>query len=204
MPALVILGHPRPDSLNHAIAQRAAAVLRELGHHVIFHDLQGEGFDPVLPGCEEPARGQVDPVVASHCAELADAEVIVIVHPNWWGMPPAIMKGWVDRVFRPHVAYRFEECDSGEGVPRGLLKARVGIVLNTSNTEAQREAEVFGDPLELIWRDCIFGLCGVRNVCRRMFRIVCTSTPQQRAGWLDEVEEIIRDQAGPPQREGAP
>ena len=204
MPALVVVGHTRPDSFNHAIAGRAAATLRELGHEVITHDLHAEGFDPLLPGCEEPADGAVDPTVAEHCTELATAEAIIVVHPNWWGMPPAVMKGWIDRVLRPRIAYRFDEGDGGEGVPVGLLKARVAVVLNTSNTETRREAEVFGDPLERIWRDCVFGLCGVSKVHRRMFRIVCTSTPEQRAEWLDEVDMMIREQVGPPQWEGTP
>ena len=54
-------------------------------------------------------------LVASHCEELARADGIIIVHPNWWGAPPAVLKGWVDRVFRPEVAYRFLEGDTGEG-----------------------------------------------------------------------------------------
>jgi putative NADPH-quinone reductase len=55
--------------------------------------------------------------VQAHCGEIARAEGIIIVHPNWWGQPPAIMKGWIDRVFRPGVAYRFTEDDKGDGVP---------------------------------------------------------------------------------------
>ena len=50
----VILGHPRPDSLNHALASAAADEARRCGHEVRFHDLQAEGFDPVLPPGEEP------------------------------------------------------------------------------------------------------------------------------------------------------
>jgi|LSQX01.3.fsa_nt_gb putative NADPH-quinone reductase len=201
MSALLIVGHPRPDSFNHAIARRAEQALLTLGHDVVAHDLQAEGFDAILPGCEEPADGAVDAAVAAHCRQLAEAEAIVIVHPNWWGMPPAVMKGWIDRVFRPGIAYRFLEGDGGEGVPQGLLRARAAVVLNTSNTEAQREAEIFGDPLERIWRDCIFGLCGVTNVYRRTFGVICTSTPRQREAWLDEVEQIISEQIGPPERE---
>jgi NAD(P)H dehydrogenase (quinone) len=55
-------------------------------------------------------------VIELHCREIADVDGI-IVHPNWWGQPPAILKGWVDRVLRPGVAYRFLEGDAGEGVP---------------------------------------------------------------------------------------
>ncbi|MBN2539095.1 MAG: flavodoxin family protein, partial [Deltaproteobacteria bacterium] len=62
---------------------------------------------------------------------------------------------------------------------------------NTSNTEAEREKKVFGDPLETIWRNCIFGLCGVTHFHRRMFGIIVTSTETQRKEWLDEVRKDI-------------
>lgn len=191
MNVLVVLAHPDPRSLNHAIAQRTADVLERLGHAVLLHDLQAEGFDPVLPAAEIPRGAPLPPVVQRHCAELAQADGIVVVHPNWWGQPPAILKGWIDRVFRPGVAYAFEEGDSGEGVPVGLLRARTAVVLNTSNTPDGREQDVFGDPLEAFWKRCVFDLCGVRDVRRRMFGVVVTSTPEERAAWLSEVEEIV-------------
>ena len=113
----VILAHPCPGSFNHAIAGTVTATLTDAGHQVQFHDLYAEKFDPLLP-CEEIPRGAVLPAaVAQHCREIAAADGIVFIHPNWWGMPPAILKGWVDRVLRPGVAYRFSETDSGEGVP---------------------------------------------------------------------------------------
>jgi putative NADPH-quinone reductase len=188
---LVILGHPTPGSFNHAIADAACGALREAGHRVVFHDLQAECFDPCLPGGEILEDGLVPGWLHAHCEELRSAEGIVIVHPNWWGQPPAILKGWVDRVIRPGVAYEFLEGDQGEGVPRGLLKAACAVVFNTSNTEAQREKNVFGDPLETLWRNCIFGLCGVPLVYRRMFGVVVTSTEAQRTQWLAEASATI-------------
>jgi putative NADPH-quinone reductase len=98
----------------------------------------------------------------------------------------------VDRVIRPGVAYEFVEEDSGEGVPRGLLRARAALVFNTSNTGKEREMEEFGDPLETIWKNCIFGLCGVENFYRRTFGIIVTSTLEQRKEWLIEVKGIVR------------
>jgi putative NADPH-quinone reductase len=112
------------------------------------------------------------------------------VHPNWWGQPPAILKGWIDRVVRPGVAYRFDEGDSGEGVPIGLLKAQAALVLNTANTPAEREQSVFGDPLEALWKRCIFDLCGVPRVERRMFGVIVTSTLEQRQQWLREAADL--------------
>jgi putative NADPH-quinone reductase len=106
------------------------------------------------------------------------------------------MKGWIDRVFRPEVAYRFIDGDGGEGVPVGLLKARTALVFHTANTGQMRERDIFGDPLDDIWRKCVFGLCGVTDVRRRTFSIVCTSTPEQREAWLEEVRELVKEAFG--------
>jgi putative NADPH-quinone reductase len=191
MNVLVILGHPRKGSFNHAIAQTAAQALCKAGHRVVFHDLCEESFSPNLPADEMADNGLVPPLIEQHCQQLSQAEGIIVIHPNWWGQPPAILKGWVDRVVRPGVAYRFQETDSGEGVPIGLLRAKVAVVFNTSNTPPQREEAVFGDPLETIWKNCIFDLCGVKNFVRRTFSVVVTSSPQQRAEWLQEVRETV-------------
>jgi putative NADPH-quinone reductase len=188
----VILAHPNPGSFNHAIADEVAAALREIGHTVTVHDLYAERFDPLLPADEIPRVATLPCAIAGHCKEIAGADGIVIVHPDWWGMPPAILKGWIDRVLRPGVAYRFEETDSGEGIPVGLLKARAVIVFNTSNTPALREQEIFGDPLERIWKDCIVSFCGIPVCHRRMFGIVVTSTAEQRKAWLEEVKFLTR------------
>lgn len=192
MKVLIILGHPDPQSFNHAIASGVHEALRNDGYHVTLHDLYGEGFDPLLPLQEIPERGAISGVIRRHCEELQSADGIVIVHPNWWGQPPAILKGWIDRVFRPGVAYRFAECDGGEGVPIGLLRAKAAVVLNTSNTPAEREQRVFGDPLDALWGRCIFDLCGVRRFHRRMFNVIVTSTPQQRLAWIEDAKELCR------------
>ncbi len=140
---------------------------------------------------EEILGDDLDPVLSEHCEQLANADGIVLIHPNWWGMPPAILKGWVDRVVRPEVAYRFEEDDSGEGIPVGLLKAKAAVVFNTSNTPEKREQEVFGDPLENLWKNCIFDLCGVKEFHRRNFEVVVTSTEEKRKGWLAEAAALV-------------
>ena len=97
MNVLVILAHPTPNSFNHAIAETVVSTLEQLGHSGVFHDLYAEGFDPVLPS-GEILTDDVDPVVTEHCEQLIDADGIVLIHPNWWGMPPAVLKGWVDKI----------------------------------------------------------------------------------------------------------
>jgi putative NADPH-quinone reductase len=187
----IILAHPDPKSFNHAIANTAADTLRRNDHQVILHDLCQEQFPPLLSAAELQKDAKLDPVIARHCKEIASADGIIIVHPNWWGMPPAILKGWIDRVLRPEVAYRFVEGDQGEGVPVSLLKAKAAIVFNTANTPNERERDAFGDPLETLWKNCVFDLCGVKNVQRRTFAVVVTSTLKQRAAWLAEVRTTV-------------
>ncbi len=187
----VILAHPDKASFNHAIASILVDQLEINRHDVSFHDLYAENFSPLLV-CDEIAKEAVLPeTVKSHCEEVREAGGIIVIHPNWWGQPPAILKGWIDRVIRPGIAYEFLEGDSGEGIPNGLLKAEAAVVFNTSNTLPEREHQIFADPLETIWRNCIFGLCGVDNFYRRTFSTVVDSTESERKEWLNEARTLI-------------
>ena len=188
MNVLVVLAHPNQESFNHAIASAALEKLKENGHNIIFHALYTDKFDPMLPTSEIPEGAEISSELEVHCKELTLADGIIIVHPNWWGQPPAILKGWVDRVFRPGVAYQPIE---GEALADGLLKTGCAIVFNTSETPEDRELEQFGDPLETLWKNCIFGFCGVENFYRVMFRVMVISTLEQRQEWLRHVQEKV-------------
>ena len=188
MKVLVIIGHQRPGSFCHAIAGTAVEELEAAGHEVVYHDLYEEGFDPILPHEEIPPGTEISPMVKRHCEELTSADGYVVIHPNWWAMPPAILKGWIDRVIRQGIAYEFGE----GGAVVGHLKGKTALVLTTSNTPRDVELELFGDPLENLWKTCIFGFCGVDDFHRRNFESIIMSTPQQRKAWLDEVRRIVK------------
>ena len=78
--------------------------LHAYGHAVHYHDLYAEGFDPILPSGEMQEGAVLGPVVAQHCDEIANADGIIVVHPNSWGQPPVVLKGWIDRMIRPGLA----------------------------------------------------------------------------------------------------
>lgn len=193
MQVLVLLANPRPASFSHALAQRTVATLAELGHRPVLQDLYDLGFDPIIKEGEARRSAELPTQVAEAVRHLTEADGIVVAHPNWWGMPPAILVGWIDRAIRVDSAYRFDGAEGEEGVPTGLLKARTAVVFNTSDTNTERELATFGDPLERIWRDCIFGFCGVTDVRRRTFGVMVTSTADDRDHWLDEAEAMIRE-----------
>lgn len=192
MKVTVILAHPDKKSFNHAIAEAALKALHANGHEVAFHNLYREKFPPILPTREILRDVSLPPIIRRYCEEISSADGIIIVHPNWWGQPPAILKGWIDRVLRPGVAYTFAEGDSGDGELIGLLKANVVLVFNTSNTPEARELTMYSDPLEILWKNNMFVSCGVKSFFRKNFGVIITSTPEQRKKWLEEVGTITR------------
>ncbi|MCM5679512.1 NAD(P)H-dependent oxidoreductase [Schlegelella sp. S2-27] len=191
MRSLLIIANPGTRSFSHAMAAGAQEVLAAQGCDVVVHDLYAERFNPVQAHGESENTSSADPLVEQHCRELAQADLILVFHPNWWGQPPAILKGWIDRVFRLGTAYDYPPGVGYDGVPEGRLRAACALVFNTSNTPAAREAEVFGDPLEALWKRCVFGLCGVSNVVRRMYGPVSDSSAEQRSRWLAEVRGLV-------------
>lgn len=195
MLALSVVAHPSPTSFSHAMAEAAAFSLQELGYVVQCHDLYAEGFNPVQPVGETQNTRSDEELVERHCLELQTADLILVFHPNWWSQPPAILKGWIDRVFRLNTAYAYPEGTGLDGVPVGLLRAKAALVFNTSNTALAREQEVFGDPLDRLWKTSVLDLCGVRNVMRRLYGPMATSSATERQAWLAEVRSLVQSVA---------
>ncbi|MFJ2651221.1 NAD(P)H-dependent oxidoreductase [Streptomyces sp. NPDC087420] len=186
----VYLAHPRAGSFNHAVFDAVVGELRGRGCEVFAHDLCAEGFVPLMAadetGTVQAVAGAPDAQVALHRAEVATVDAMVFVHPNWWGMPPAVLAGWVQRVLAPGVAYKLGTAD---GEPAGLLRAGRALVLNTSDTPADREESEFGDPLQQIWAACVLPYVGVADVRRVVFRTVTDSSGEARAGWLRQARQ---------------
>lgn len=186
----VYLAHPRPGSFNHAVFDAVVEELSGRGCRVFAHDLCAEEFAPVLSAEEtetvRSAPHAQESQVALHRSEVATLDAMVFVHPNWWGMPPAVLTGWIQRVLAPGVAYKL---GTAEGEPAGLLKAGRALILNTSDTPAEREESEFGDPLHSIWSACVLPYVGVTDVRRVVFRTVTDSTEETRAAWLRQARQ---------------
>ncbi len=113
MHVLVVYCHPVPESFCAAIRDAVAALLQKKGHDVRVIDLYAEGFDPVMPADERRgynAMQVTDNPFPAHVAHLKWAEAIVFIYPTWWYGLPAMLKGWLDRVWTPDVAF---------GMPQG-------------------------------------------------------------------------------------
>lgn len=109
MNILLVLAHPRPTSLCHAAARAFATTAEAAGHQIEWADLAAEGFDPVLREADEPDWDNpakvYSPQVQAEMARVGRNQATVMVFPVWWWSMPALMKGWVDRVWNHGWAY---------------------------------------------------------------------------------------------------
>ena len=125
----IIIAHPNPNSLTCTIAAAYAAAVRKLGHSCLERDLYALDFDPRLKASELP--GPKGPVFGDDVTRerrlLADADVFAFVYPLWFNAPPAILKGYVDRVFGMGFGY-----EPGPGGTSGLLDRKRLISFTTS------------------------------------------------------------------------
>lgn len=129
----VVLANPSPKSFCHAIARTYAAEVQRQGQTATVTDLFGMAFDPVLKNVERADRDdRHHPWVAAELARVAASGALVLVYPIWFGGPPAILKGYVDRVLGAHCGFRaFRE----GGAQRELI-GRYLLSMTTSGTPA--------------------------------------------------------------------
>jgi NAD(P)H dehydrogenase (quinone) len=129
MKHLVVVAHPAVGSFTMALAREYAAELEALGHSRRTLDLYRMGFDPVLTAEElSPAADRpLSMDVAKAQDEIRAADVLTLIYPLWWLSMPAIMKGYIDRVFARGFAY-----DSRSGVVRGLLSGKQSVLITVS------------------------------------------------------------------------
>jgi putative NADPH-quinone reductase len=132
MRVLVVYCHPDPESFTAAIKAVAVDALTAAGHEVEVADLYAEGFDPVLSLDERRGyhtAGVNEAPVAAEIARLRRAEALVFVYPTWWYAQPAMLKGWLDRVWVPHATFGMPE--NGKPILRKLTNIRVMAVVTT-------------------------------------------------------------------------
>jgi putative NADPH-quinone reductase len=130
MRALVVYCHPSEDSFNAAVRDLVLAKLKASGAEVRLRDLYAEGFQPVLTGTEWAnymnSPGNRTPVEA-HCADVEWCDTLIFVYPTWWYGLPAMLKGWLDRVMLPDMAFHMPK-EFGGTIRPGLHHiSRLGV-----------------------------------------------------------------------------
>ena len=193
MQVVVVLAHPNSDSLSHAIAERACTGLRAAGHQVQLLDLYGLGFraamsrdDHVAYHGDHPA---IDPMVAEHGAHVQRADALVFVYPTWWSTMPAMLKGWLERVMVPGVAFVF---NSKGKVRPGLGNVRRIVGISVYGSPRAYVRFVNDNGRRTITRALRLNT-GIRTRTSWLaLYAIDTSTATQRDSFLDRVEQKMR------------
>lgn len=164
----MILAAPDSAGFDHAVAERFRSVVGQTGVRCRAHDLYAESFDPVLTDQDTEMAGSwtrgassgqiaeqepVDPLVDRHRSELAEARALAILHPDWFGKPPAILVGWIDRVLAPVVMH------GRNAAARDRQLTRVLVIITGRAHDPDRAA----DPLDSLWRQQVGPAVGTQD-----------------------------------------
>lgn len=193
MRVLVVYCHPSEESFGRALRDAVLGTLESAGHEVRLTDLYGEKFEPVM-GAEEWAGyhqpGDNEAPVVDHLANLRWAEALVFVYPTWWFGLPAMLKGWLDRVFVPHATFTMPSADTP--IQPRLTHIRHVVVITTCGA-SWLISKFMGEP----GRKTL--LRGIRRLCHPWCRskylahyLMDSSTPGSRAAFLAKVEATLR------------
>lgn len=188
MNILIVYAHPNPRSFNRAILDTLDATLREHGHITDIHDLYQMQFRPVLDGEDllRNWRGELDVDTRREQEAIHVAQGLAFVYPIWWFGPPAILKGWIDRVLTRKFAFNF-----GKAGMQGLLNHQRALIINTLGGDADTyQNERWSELLERPMVEGVLRACGVQQVTHRAFYRVPSSSHKERLEMLDEVRKL--------------
>lgn len=189
MNVVVVLAHPNEGSFNHAVAQRAVAALKQAGHNVELLDLYAVGFGAAMSPDERIAYHSdqpiLDPLVVEHVTLLRKVDALVFVYPTWWSSLPAILKGWLERVMVPGVAFTFGD----DGKVQSALRHVRRIVGISTYGSSRLYVRAMNDNGRRTLTRALRLTCGVRTRCTWLgLYSIDTATSAERAEFLDRVE----------------
>ena len=196
MKTLIVYNHPYEGSFCNAILKAVQRGLKKGGHTCKVINLDKDNFDPVmrakdLKAFAELGRGiesalmDLDPTVFRYKKKLEWADHIVMIFPIWWMSMPAMMKGFVDKVIFPGVAY---DMDNGRLVSR-LASLKQVTVISTMNTPADIYRDMFVNSLEGSLIKGTFNQIGVHDAEWISFNMVKQVGTEVREQWLADLEE---------------
>ncbi len=191
----VILSHPDPASFNAAVARTYAASAQALGQTAEVRDLYAEGFDPRLPASELPwsEHFALAPAIVAERTWLAAADVIALVYPFWFNAPPAMLKGYVERVFGG-----LADDPSGGGTRPRLSGKRLISISTSGAPDAWVNQTGAAERLRASFDDHVAAVCGLAVTDHLHLGGVTPGIREDAAqAMLDQVGQLVRRHFGP-------
>ena len=189
MNALIVYTHPNPASFNHAIYETAKRTLDQAGYAVECRELYAERFEVALDAAdfEAFAGARVPADIEREQHLIAKADLLVFIYPVWWYDRPALLKGWIDRVWTRGFAF-----DYGADGRVGLLAGKQAVVFQTTGAPLEAYAED-GQRDAIVWpmRDGTLRFCGLEVPIYETFHAVPYVSPAERAAMLKQVETSL-------------
>jgi NAD(P)H dehydrogenase (quinone) len=191
----VIIAHPNPRSLACAVGRAYADAVAAIGQDVVVRDLYAIGFDPCLKASEipKPSGFTFGADVVAERSQLADVDVFAFVYPFWFNAPPAILKGYVDRVFSMGFGYA-----PGLGGNESLLDGKKLISFTSSGAPESWVRETGAlSALTTLFDRHLANMCGLQILDHvHVGGIVPDMTPEAFEDVLEGVRAVVKTQFG--------
>ncbi|MFD0959683.1 NAD(P)H-dependent oxidoreductase [Paenibacillus chungangensis] len=164
MKTLVIYTHPNHESLNYAFLQKTLQGMKENPYiqEVKVLDLYAEQFNPSLVFNKEKKRRDLhlEPELEKYREQITWADKLVFIYPIWWGRPPAMLLGYIDRLFATNFAYRY----TGGTMPEGLLKGKSVVCISTMQGPPLYTLYWLYNSHKVLMRKALFQFVGMKKV----------------------------------------
>ena len=180
---LIINGHPNKDSFCYALATAYHDAAVQTGASVTTLNIAELNFDPNLQ-YGYTKRMELEPDLLASLEKIKHADHLVWVHPVWWGGFPAIMKGFIDRLFLPGLTYKYRENSLWWDK---LLIGKTARIITTIDQPAWYYRWVYGNPSINQLKKSTLEFCGIKPVKVTAIGIIKTADPVKRASWLNKV-----------------
>lgn len=188
MKHLIVYTHLNPESFTKAVTDKVESLAMAKGEDVEVIDLYADGFNPVLgySDIESMFMGkETSDEILAYQEKVSWANHVTFIYPLWWGQMPAMLKGFIDRVFANGFAFEY----GAEG-PKGLLGEKtVRLIINMGTPKEIHEATGMIAAQERINNGGIFEFCGMKSDIT-FFGNVTMGTDEDRKGYLTSLEKL--------------
>jgi putative NADPH-quinone reductase len=189
---VVILGHPGSQSFCNAVAESYAQGAQHSLAEVRVLKLGELSFNPILNASAEVRSGQkeaqaLEPDLIKAQQDIAWADHLVFVYPSWWGTMPALLRGFIDRIFLPGFAFKYQK---GKSLPDQLLKGKTARLIVTMDTPSWWNRFIYRAAGHNAMKHAILKFCGIHSVRITELAGMHKSTAEQRKKWLTQITQV--------------
>lgn len=184
----IIMAHPDKDSFNGRLAEAYYQKLLERGAEARLDCLGELQFDPILHHGYKQIQ-ELEPDLQRVQANLRWCDQLVLIYPTWWGSPPALFKGLIDRALLPGFAFKYHQNDP---LWDKLLTGKTARIIVTSDSPVWFNRWILGDADLKILKRSVLGFCGIKVKSTSRFGSLKTKTPAQKQSMIDDFVRGIK------------